>query len=85
MSSSQTTNSDKASLEQGRRRKGRLFGSIMAAFFGLIAFFSVASSSRFETFHSLDVIRLMTAGAGLGVALVLVIWFFESRGSAPRM
>ncbi len=85
MSSSQTTNADKVSLEQGRRRKGRLFGGMMAAFFGLIAFFSVANSPRFETFHTLDVIRLMTAGAGLGVALVLVIWFFESRGSAPRM
>ncbi len=85
MSSSQTTNADNASLEQLRRRKGRLFGGMMAAFFGLIAFFSVASSPRFETFHTLDVIRLMTAGAGLGVAFVLVIWFFESRGSAPRM
>ncbi len=85
MSSSQTTNADKVSLEQGRRRKGRLFGGMMAAFFGLIAFFNVASSPRFETFHTFDVIRLMSAGAGLGVALVLVIWFFESRGSAPRM
>jgi hypothetical protein len=45
---------------------------MMAAFFGLIAFSNAASSPRFETFHTLDVIRLMTAGAGLGAAFVLV-------------
>ncbi len=63
---------------------GRLSSAIMAAFFGLIAFFSVDGDPRFETFHTLDVIRLMTAGAGIGVALVLLVWFFNSPGPSSR-
>ena len=64
---------------------GRLTGGIMAAFFGLIAFFSVAGNPRFETLHAIDVIRLMTAGAGFGVALVLMIWFFNSPRPTSRI
>ena len=85
MSSSQPAESDNTKRERPRRRMGRLFGATMAAFFGLIAFFSVASNPRFETFHTLDVIRLTTAGVGFGVALVLIIWFFNSRGPTSRI
>jgi hypothetical protein len=49
---------------------------------GLVAFSGVAGNPRFETYHTLDVIRLMTAGAGFGVALVLLIQFFKFPG--PR-
>ncbi len=70
--------------EQPRRRMGRLSGAIMAAFFGSISFFSVASSSSFDTIRTLDVIRLMTAGAGFGVAFVLLAWFLKSQGTASR-
>jgi hypothetical protein len=48
-----------------------------AAFWGLFAFFGVASNPRFETIHVLDVIRLMTAGAGFAVALMTLILFFR--------
>jgi hypothetical protein len=56
--------------------------AVFAACMGLVAFSSVAGNPRFETYHTLDVIRLMTAGAGFGVALVLLIQFFKSPG--PR-
>jgi len=85
MSSSQPADANHTKPEQRRRRMGRLSGAIMAAFFGLIAFSSVAGNPRFETFHTLDVIRLMTAGAGFGVALVLMIWFFNSPGPTSRI
>jgi hypothetical protein len=49
---------------------------------GLIAFSSVAGNPRFETIHTLDVIRLMTAGAGFAVALMLLSPFFNFPG--PR-
>ena len=58
-----------------------LWPASLAAFFGVLAFFRVASKPRFETFHVLDVIGLMTAGAGLAVALIMLILFF-TRG--PR-
>lgn len=49
---------------------------VFAACTGLMSFFRVASKPRFETIHTLDVIGLMTAGAGLAVALVLLVQFF---------
>jgi hypothetical protein len=52
--------------------------ALFAAFIGLTSLFSVAGKARFETYHTLDVIRLMTAGAGFGVALVLLAQFFKS-------
>lgn len=85
MSSSPPADAENTKREQPRRRMGRLSGAIMAAFFGLIAFSSVAGNPRFETIHTLDVIRLMTAGAGFGVALVLIIWCFNSRGPTSRV
>ncbi len=63
-----------------RRVSGAL--APFAACMGLFAFSSVASNPRFETIHTLDVIRLMTAGAGLAVALILLIQFFNFPG--PR-
>ena len=42
------------------------------------AFFRVAGNPRFETIHTLDVIGLMTAGAGIAVALILLIQFFST-------
>ncbi|MBL8821931.1 MAG: hypothetical protein JNJ77_05030 [Planctomycetia bacterium] len=48
-----------------------------AAFWGLFAFFGVVSNPRFESIHTLDVIRLMTAGAGFAVTLMTLILFFN--------
>jgi len=60
----------------------RVPGTIFAACMGLVAFSSVASNPRFETIHTLDVIRLMTAGASIPVVLILLIRFFNFPG--PR-
>jgi len=47
-----------------------------AAFWGVLSFFRVSAKPRFETIHVLDVIGLMTAGAGFAVALFALILFF---------
>ena len=59
-----------------RRRPSPLWAASFTAFFGAIAFFSVSSNPRFETIHVLDIIRLMTAGAGFAVAIVGLSLFF---------
>ncbi len=76
MSPSKPEDPDNNKREQRPRRMNRLGGAIMAAVFGLIAFSGVASNPRFQTIHTLDVIRLMTAGAGVTVALMLLIDFY---------
>ena len=48
----------------------------LTAFFGVNAFYRVSTKPRFETFHALDVIGLMTAGAGIAVTLIMLILFF---------
>ena len=58
-----------------------LWPASIAAFYGVLAFFRVSSKPGFETFHALDVIGLMTAGAGFAVALIMLILFFNS---SPR-
>lgn len=84
MSSNQPGDADNTEREKRQRRMRRVSVAMapFAASMGLIAFSSVASNPRFETIHTLDVIRLMTAGAGLAVALVLLIQFFNLPG--PR-
>ena len=67
-------------MSNRRRPSQRLSGAAMAAFFGAIAFYSVSSNPRFAAFHALDVIRLMTAGAGLAVTIVLVILYLKESG-----
>ena len=46
------------------------------AFFGVNSFFRVSSKPRFETIHALDVMGLMTAGAGLAVVVMALVLFF---------
>lgn len=67
---------------QRRMRRVSVAMAIFAACTGLMAFSRAASNPRFEAIHTLDVIRLVTAGAGFGVALILVIQFFNFPG--PR-
>ena len=84
MSSSPPADADTTGREQRQRRMRRI--SVVMAIFavctGLSAFSRVAGNPRFETIHTLDVIGLLTAGAGLGVAFVLLIQFFNFPG--PR-
>ena len=60
-----------------RRRPSPLWAASFTAFFGAIAFFSVSSNPRFETIHVLDIIRLMTAGAGFALALFMLTLYFR--------
>lgn len=66
----------KQKQRQRRMRRVSVVMAIFTACTGLTAFSRVASNPRFETIHVLDVIGLMTAGAGFAVALVLLIQFF---------
>jgi hypothetical protein len=84
MSSGQPEIADDTKREQRQRprRRAQAGIAIITACIGLFSFSSVAGNPRFETYHTLDVIRLMTAGGGFGVALVLLIQFFKHPG--PR-
>lgn len=75
MSSGKHEYADNTKRAQRHRHRSLLLG-VMGAFWGLFAFWRVAGSPRFETIHTLDVIGLMTAGAGLAVALVILLQFF---------
>ena len=76
MSSGQPGVADNTNREQRRRRRNRVPGAIFVTCIGLVSFFRVAGNPRFETIHTLDVIGLMTAGAGFGVAFVLLMQSF---------
>jgi hypothetical protein len=61
-----------------RRRPFRpLWAASFTALFGAIAFFGVYGNPRFETIHVLDVIRLMTAGAGLALTIFMLMLHFR--------
>ena len=68
----------KREQRQRRMRRVQVAMAVFAMGMGLVTFSRVAGNPRYETYHTLDVIRLMTAGAGFGVALVLLIQFFKS-------
>jgi hypothetical protein len=68
----------KREQRQRRMRRVQVAMALFAICIGLVTFSNVAGNPRFETYHTLDVIRLMTAGAGFGVAFVLLIQFFKS-------
>lgn len=80
MDSSQPENANENKPEQRQRlmRRVSLALAPFSACMGMIAFFGVASNPRFEMFHTVDVIRLMTAGAGIAVTIFTLILFFKS-------
>ena len=43
---------------------------------GFAAFVNMASSPRFATFHTIDVVRLITSGMCFGAALAALLIFF---------
>lgn len=63
-----------------RQRRVQIGMAMFALCIGLVSFANVAGNPRFEPYHTLDVIRLMTAGAGFGIALVLTIQFCKRAG-----
>jgi len=61
--------------------------AIVGVCIGLVSLSSVMGKPRFETYHRLDVARLMIAGAGFAVALVGSIQFFvfpDSRSESRK-
>ena len=72
---------DGASVHRHRRlRRVQIGMAVFALCIGLVSFANVAGNPRFDTYRTLDVLRLMTAGAGFGVALVLTIQFCKRSG-----
>lgn len=64
---------------QRRMKRVQIGMAVFVMCIGLVNFLSVTGKPRFKTYHTLDVIRLMIAGAGVGVALVLLC--FKPPGS----
>ena len=69
-------------MSNRRKFVPNLLVPLFIAFMGFVPFFNMASNPRFETFHAVDVIRLIAAGMCFGAALVTLIMFFFFRG--PR-
>lgn len=67
-----------------RMRRVSVGMAVFAACLGLMSLSRVAGSPRFESIHTLDVIGLMTAGGGLGVAFVLLMQYFNLPGDRPE-
>jgi hypothetical protein len=63
-------------MSNRRRSFHLLWAALFAAFLGGNAFFRAYSKPRFETFHVLDVLQLMIAGAAIPVTIFLLIQFF---------
>ncbi len=57
-----------------------ILASLSSLMMGILVLCNVAGSPRFETFHTLDVIRLVAAGAGIGASLVILVQLFVFRG-----
>ncbi len=58
----------------------KVFIPLFIAFMGLAAFSNAASSPRFATFHTIDVVRLIASGMCFGAAVAaLAIFFGGSR------
>lgn len=66
---------------QKRMRQAQIGMAFFGICIGLTSFARVAGKPRFEGYHTLDVIGLMTAGAGFAAALVGLIQFFAFRDS----
>jgi hypothetical protein len=63
-------------MNNRRRFLPLLAVSVFTATMGMVAFSNVAGSPRFETYRTLDVIRLMAAGANFGIAFITLVFFF---------
>lgn len=66
-------------MSNRRRRYERLWGAGFTACIGLSSFFSAFGSPGFETIRGLDVMRLMLAGAGVAVTIMLLIMFIKGE------
>ncbi|HEY7497426.1 MAG TPA: hypothetical protein VH740_02880 [Vicinamibacterales bacterium] len=63
-------------MNNRRRFAPRVAVPLFIAFMGLAAFSNMASSPRFATFQTIDVVRLMASGVCLGASLAALLIFF---------
>ena len=54
----------------------KVFVPLFIAFMGLAALSNMASSPRFATFQTIDVVRLIASGMCFGAALAALLIFF---------
>ncbi len=57
----------------------KVFVPLFIASMGLAAFSNIASSPRFATFQTIDVVRLIASGMCFGAALAALLIFFGPR------
>jgi hypothetical protein len=58
------------------RSAAKVFVPLFIAFMGFAAFSNMASSPRFATFQTIDVVRLIASGMCFGAALAALLIFF---------
>ena len=63
-------------MNNRRKVAPKILVPLFIASMGLVAFSNVASSSRFATFQSIDVVRLIASGMCFGAALAALLIFF---------
>ena len=61
------------------RRRPPVAVFIMVLFFALLNFYGVTQSPRFESYRTVDVVRLVASGACFGAALTGLIVIFLRR------
>ncbi len=63
-------------MNNRRKSAPKVFVPLFIAFMGLVAFSNMASSPRFATFPTIDVLRLIASGMCFGAALAALLIFF---------
>lgn len=66
-------------MNDRRKFAPKLFVPLFIASMGLAAFSNAASSPRFATFPTIDVVRLVVSGMCVGAALAALVIFFGPR------
>ena len=62
------------------RKRFPIVAWIIPLFMGLLTVYTMSQSPRFESYHTLDVVRLLASGACFGVALMgLILWLVRPR------
>ena len=68
-------------MNNRRKFAPKVFVPLFIASMGLVAFSNVASSPRFASFQSIDVVRLIASGMWFGAALAALLIFFGGSRS----
>ena len=68
-------------MNNRRKPAPKVFVPLFIASMGLVAFSNVASSPRFASFQSIDVVRLIASGMCFGAALAALLIFFGGSRS----